>query len=73
MQPSIITLPDAGNAISSTTASATPLFQALLPIALLVAGLLIGGAVVGYFVGSIKGAAARVVGRGKRGGRRRRR
>lgn len=67
----IITLPDAATSIASTTVWATPLFQSLFPVALIVAGLLIGGMVVGFIVGAIIGAVASVFKRRK--GKRRRR
>jgi len=68
----IITIPAATTTLSAVAGWSGPLFEFLLPVALIVAGLLIGGAIVGYFVGAIRGGAARVVGSGKKSRRRRR-
>lgn len=73
MPAPLITVPSISDALASTTAQATPVFQALFPVAMFVLGIVIGGIVVGYLVRAIYTAITKVTGRGRRGGGRRRR
>ena len=72
MPTPIVTLPGATTTIAYLQPWSDAMFGALLAIAVVVAGLIIGGLVVAYLAGGVKSAAAKVVGRG-RGGKRRRR
>jgi len=69
----IITIPTIDNLIATTTVAAQPIFNAFLPIALIVMGIVLGGVLVGFLLGGIRTGASKVIGRGKRGGRGRRR
>lgn len=70
----LITAPVATTTLGALSVWSDPLFQLLLPIALIVVGILVGGAIVGYVVSAITNGIARVVGKGRRhGGKRRRR
>ena len=70
----LITLPDPTEAIASTTVYSSAIFDELLPYALAVTGLILGALFVRFIVvGGLKGAVMKLIGGGKRGGKRRRR
>jgi len=69
----IIQIPGIDTLLATTTAAAQPVFTSFLPIALIVMGIVLGGVIVGFLVAGLQRGASKVVGRGKRGGRRRRR
>lgn len=68
----LFSIPDASTLISSTTSYATPWFNSLILIGVVLAGLIIAGMGVAKFVGTIKGAVAKVLGKRGRGRGRRR-
>lgn len=68
----LFTLPDASTTLNSTGAYSAPTFTAFLPVAYIVLGFMIGALVVKVVIRAVSGGAKRVLGGGRRGGRRRR-
>lgn len=62
MPAPLITVPSISDALASTTAQATPVFQALWPLVLFVLGILVGGAVVRYFISATHAGISKVTG-----------
>jgi len=74
MNGGIIQIPSITNLLATTTAAGQPVFDAFLPIALIVMGIVLGGVIVGFLLGGMKRGAGKVVGSfGKRRGGKRRR